>query len=174
MNTDKKIKGSAINGYIGYVKSRWGAEGLSSLGEHLDMDLDTISENGWYDAVLVTNIYDFLAGRGPDHVKLAGRYVIQNLGVLSYLARFVNIKTFLKKAPKSYSDVFNYGSCAVEMDDKSALVKLKGIKINKYTCELWQGVLEGMLETTRTNGTVKPVSPPEREDNDCFFQLRWE
>ncbi len=169
-----EVRGTVLNGFVKYVRSRWGESGIKELAEYCDFEIDRIKESEWYDSDVLKNIHNFLDGKGKDHVRLAGQFVPQNLGLLSYLTKYFNVKTLLKKAPKNYSEGFSYGSCTMELGDKEALIKFKDVMIDEHVCQSWRGVLEGALKATNTKGVVRPIEPPEKGEKDCFFKVEWE
>ncbi len=168
-----KIRGTILNGYINYIKRNWGQKGITDFEEYLGESVDQINESEWYNSDLLKKAHLFIADKGPDHVRLAGQYEIQNLGLLSYLVKYFNVKTLLKKAPKNYKEGFSYGESEIEIGDKEAVVKLKNVMIDQHVCDAWQGVLEGALKATNTEGVVKPIFPEDRGEFDCFYKVEW-
>ncbi len=173
---DKKIRGVVMEGYFKSIKRQFGEKGVKECAEYVGIDPGDIKEKRWYSAKFHARIHRWIGeNKGPESLIIAGKYGIKNMGFLSYLARFISIKTLLKKSPKSYDDAYNFGSMTIETDErnKEALVKLKEVKIDDYSCYGWKGVFLGGLEATKTKGKVKIIDHPEKGENDCFLKIKW-
>lgn len=174
--SEKKIRGAVLEGYFESVKKHWGDLGVEECAEYLGIDPDNIKDRKWYPAELHAKLHEWIGDKaGPEYVTIAGSYGIKNMGFLSYLARFISIETLLKKAPKSHRDAYNFGSMSIEIDDENreALVKLKDVVIDKYSCYGWKGVFVGGLEATKTKGEVEIIDHPDKGEKDCFLKVTW-
>jgi predicted hydrocarbon binding protein len=98
---------------------------------------------------------------------------VKDLGVLSYIVRFTNITSLLKRAPESYADAFNYGQLEVDIKEKSATIKIIDTAVDEYTCPAWIGAFRGMLELTKTNGTVRKTHCQLNGASHCEFIIKW-
>ena len=170
----KQVRGDVIKGYVKYIKKRWGQAGVDSFETYASMDLRDLKDKDWYDSDLLKKIHFWLAEKGDKYVPLSSSYCVQNLGMLSYIVKFLNIKTLLQKVPKSFEDGFSYGSLTIDIKDKKAIAKFKDVVIDKYTCAAWKGAFEGALLATNTKGTVKPIQEKDMGDNDCYFLIEWD
>jgi predicted hydrocarbon binding protein len=54
------------------------------------------------------------------------------------------------------------------------VAKLIDFSETKENCVGWQGALEGMLELTKTKGTVKEVKCLCEGGDCCEFEIKWE
>ncbi len=169
-----KVRGDVLRGYLKYIKRTWGKEGIDSFDSYSGIESERLKDKIWYDSDILKDVHHWLADKGEKHVELAAGYTIRNLGLLSYLVKFLNVKTLLDKAPKNFSEGFSYGDCIVEIKDKSAIVKFKDIMIDEYVCDAWKGVLKGILKATNTKGKIKPLNTPDKGDKDCFYKMEWE
>ena len=111
--------------------------------------------------------------KGIEYVEDCGRYTVKDLGILSYIVRFITIETMLKKAPDSFHDAFNYGQIELEIHDDHAIIKMKDTAIDENTCPAWVGVFKGMLEMTKTKGTVKEIQCELKGSECCIFRMDW-
>lgn len=173
---DKEVRGVVMDGYFKSIKRQFGEKGVKECAEYVGINPDDIKEKKWYPAEYHAKIHKWIGeNKGPEALVRAGSYGIKNMGFLSYLARFISIKTLLKKSPKSFEDAYNFGSMRIETDKKKkeALVILRDVRIDEFSCYGWKGVFVGGLEATKTNGKVKIIDHPEKEEDDCFLKIRW-
>lgn len=171
---EKKVKGSILKGFISFISRTWGKNGLEEFYEGTRLRKDSIKDKTWYSIEHLKYIHKWLAEeKGQTYLRRAGRFTVQDLGVLSYLVKFTSIETLLKKAPKSYRDAFSYGRVSIDIGEEEAIVKMKGVVVDEYTCIGWRGVFEGSLKATGTDGVVEHIDPPEKEENDCYFKIEW-
>ncbi len=171
---EKKFRGDLLKGYYKAVKKFWGVKGLKECEEYVGIKMDDIKNTRWYPIKYHSKMHRFLGEKGEIYVIRAARYAIQDLGMLSYLVRFVSYERLLKKSPKSYQDTFDYGSIEIDLDENSALVKCKDVVTTEYTCLAWKGVFLGGLDATNTKGTVEIIDHKEKRDEDCFLKIEWE
>ncbi|MFO7791434.1 MAG: hypothetical protein R6W73_00440 [Candidatus Saliniplasma sp.] len=173
---EKKVRGVVMEAYFNSIKRQFGEKGVRKCAEYAGISPDDIKSKMWYPAEYHAKIHTWIGeNKGAEYVTTAGKYGIKNMGFLSYLARFISIKTLLKKAPKSHRDAYNFGSMSIVKDEekKEALVKLKGVIIDEYSCHGWKGVFVGGLEATKTKGKVKIIDHPEKGEDDCFLKIQW-
>lgn len=173
MMEEKKFRGDLLIGYYKAVKKFWGVRGLKECEEYVGIKMDDIKSTKWYPIEYHSKMHKFLGEKGEQYVTRAARQAIHGLGMLSYLVRFVSIKSLLKKAPKSYDDTFNFGVVEIDIEENSAIAKLKDVVTTGYTCLAWKGVFQGTLEVTKTEGTVEIIDHEEKGENDCFFKIEW-
>ena len=169
----KKVRGSILNGFIKFIKRTWGKDGRDAFMQETGIDINSISKRKWYPVEYLQKIHGWIGDKDEKYLRRAGRYTVQDLGILSYLVRFTSIESLLKKAPKSYEDAFSYGDVDIEVGEKEALVKMKDVVIDEFTCAAWHGVFEGSLEATDTEGSVEPIDHEEKGEKDCFFKMKW-
>ena len=95
--------------------------------------------------------------------------------MLSYIVRFMNVKTLLNKFPNNYKELFNYGRIEIEvLGEKRARVMLYDCATSEYSCPAWMGAFKGVLEMTNTKGTVKEEKCQLDGGDCCVFLLKWE
>jgi len=171
------LRGSVIIGYLEYIRKTWGKHGLEELHLATGVDLGMFKPGKWYSPGYSESVLRWISekGGGPEAVTRAGNYIIKHLGFLSYIMRFANITTLLNKAPASYEDGFRYGSITVNrIDDHSAMVIMKDTAVDDYACPAWLGAFRGMLELTKTTGTVREVKCQRKGAERCEFLVEWE
>lgn len=174
---EKKIRGAVFDGYFKAIKKRWGKKGVEECAEHIGIHPDDINEKKWYPVGYHSKMHQWIGDKGgSEYVTIAGKHGIKNMDFLSYLARFVSVKTLLKKAPKNIGEAYNFGSMDIEVDEENdeALVKIKGVVIDNYSCYGWKGIFIGGMEATKTEGEVEIIDHPDKGEDDCFLKLSWD
>ena len=172
---DRKVKGSVLLGYMKFVKNTWGQDGLDELIIDIGMSPD-IKESTLYDDDWSTKILAWIAeNKGEEYIESAGKYAITYLGDLSHIVGYLDIKSIMKRGSESYSDAFNEGDFIVDLKDTGATIIIRGSGVNdKYACKAWVGVFKGMLEITKTKGTVKEIQCERDGVDHCEFMMEWE
>ncbi len=170
---DKKVRGDLLLGYFKGVKKFWGVKGLKECEKYVGAKEDNIKSTSWYPIEYHSKMHRFLGEKNESAVVKVARHAIQDLGMLSYLVRFVSIERMLKKGPKSYKDTFNFGVPTVNIHDNHAIIKLKDVVTTEYTCLGWKGVFLGALDATNTEGKVKIIDHEDKDENDCYFKITW-
>jgi hypothetical protein len=174
--TERKLKGGVLLGYFDFIKRQWGQDGLDECLGSVKIDQHSIKAESLYPLEMDLNILKWIAdNKGMDFVKNAGHHTVKNLGSLSYLVKFINIKHLLKQAKNNYADAFNFGEVSILCDDfsKRAVVIMKNSNYTEETCVAWEGAFEGMMEVTRTKGTVKRNKSQVKGDEYDEFILDW-
>ena len=172
---DRKVKGSVLLGYMHFIDNVWGQDGLDELFSDIGIDPD-IKEDMLYDDGWSTKILSWIAeNKGEENIERAGKYAITDLGFLSYIVGYMDIKSILKRGSESYSDAFNEGDFIVDLKDNGATITIRGSGINdKHACKAWVGVFKGMLELTKTIGTVTETQCERDGADHCEFLMEWE
>ena len=174
---ERRLKGGVILGYLDFIKRQWGQEGVDECINLINIDIKTLKPETFHSGEMDEEVLKWISkNKGEEFVKKAGNHTVKNLGSLSYLVKFVNIKHLLKKAKENYEDTFDYGEISVLCDDygKRAVVIMKDSNVIEESCIAWEGALEGMMEVTRTKGTVKRTKCQMKGDVYDEFILDWE
>ena len=175
---DRKVKGSVLLGYMKFVKNTWGQNGLDDMISTIDRKelSGEMWEDIWYDDALSMNILTWIAEtKGNENLERCGKATVQDLGFLSFIVDYLDIRSILDKGSVNYNEAFNNGSFKVEMGEDSAVIKISGRGMNnEFACLTWTGVFKGMLEITKTNGTVKEIQCEKEGSDHCEFLMEWE
>jgi len=174
--SERRLKGGVIIGYLDFINRQWGQEGGDECINAVGIDINNLKPDTFHSGEMDENVLKWIsATKGEEFVKKAGNHTVKNLGSLSYLVKFVNIRHLLKKAKENYKDTFEYGEISVLCDDfgKRAVVIMKNSNQIKESCIAWEGALEGMMEVTRTKGTVKMTKCQMKGDIYDEFILDW-
>ena len=176
--SDRKVKGSVLLGYMKFIKSTWGQDGLDDMISTINKKelKNDMWEDTWYDDGLSLHILTWIAEtKGNENLERCGRATVKDLGFLSFIVDYLDIRSILDKGSENFNEAFNNGSFNVEMGDSSAVVKISGRSMNnEFAGPTWTGVFKGMLEITRTNGTVKEIQCEKEGSDHCEFLMEWE
>ncbi len=171
---ERRVRGSVINAYIKYIRTKWGTQGELQFYDETGMDED-FKDGMYYHDELRENILRWIGRiKGPQYIEEAGKYVVSNLGILSWLVRFASIKTLANKFPKNYSEVYTFGKVKVEFpDDRTVNLKLYEVNRIKESCTSWIGVCRAALELTNTKGTVTETKCAVDGDEYCQYVMKY-
>ena len=173
----RKLKGGVILGYLDFIRRQWGDGGIKDCIEATGVNPGELKEEKLYPLEMDQRILKWISGtKGMEYIQKGGNHTVKNLGPLSYLVKFVNLKYLLKKAKQNYEDTFNYGLVSVLADDyaKRATVIMKDCNLIEESGIAWVGAFEGMMELTRTKGTVKLNKRQIDGDEYDEYLLDWE
>ncbi len=163
-------------GYFDFIRHQWGEDGLEDCIKTTGISPNMLKEEKYYPVVIDERILKWISGtRGIEYLRKTGNHTVKNLGVLSHLVRFVNIKHLLRNAKQNYEEAFDFGELSVLVDElgKHATVIMKDCNTTEEACHAWLGAFEGMMELTRTKGTVKQNKRQiDGEDYDEYI-LDW-
>ncbi len=170
---ETKAKGSVVNGYLKFVKKKWGIQGMEEATKYSGIKKRP-KDGEWFSMVKTDKVLEWIArNKGVEYVREAGKYTAKDLGIFEYLiASIVGIGRFLQKAEETYSTVFNFGDLRIKIEEKRAIVDMRGAKITEYSCTAWEGALLGIMEVTKSHGTVNPLKPDD--PGDCKFFMKWD
>ena len=171
------LKGGILKGYFDFIKSEHGADAQAQCIRETGIDPKDIIAKDYYSGEMNEDILRWISGNyGIHELKKAGNFTAKNLGSLTHLVRFANIRFFLRKAKDSYEETFQFGRISVLNDEygKMATVVFKDCNVIEESCEAWIGAFEGFFEVTRTKGTVKKTKCQLKGDEYCEYKLVWE
>ena len=155
--SERQLKGGVILGYFDFIKHQWGEDGVNDCIEATGIDPKILKEETFYPSKANERILKWISDtHGREHLQKAGNHVVKNLGSLSYLVKFVNIKHLLKRAKSNYENAFDFGEISVLLNEhgKCATVIMKDCNSIEESYVAWLGAFEGMMEVTNTKGTV--------------------
>ena len=175
MHPKKNVQGSVLNGYFKFIKKKWGNDGVYECAEALGIHPDLIKEGKWYDKQLSVDVLGWIGNnKGIQNVEACGNYTVKDLGILSYIVRFKDITSILNRIPKSYSEAFDYGRVEVDIEKNRATIRMFETEPEEYSCIAWTGCFKGMMEMTKTQGTVTESQCQLKEDPHCEFLMEWD
>jgi len=173
--TEQELRGSVTIGYLKYVKKKWGLDGLKSAEEAVGIPMERINQGGFYPRYLTDRVLQWISeNHGMDAVEDAGRYTIKNLGLFSFLVRFLKIETMIRKGRDGFKQAYKYGKMKIETGENEAWVRMKDVNNIKESCVGWQGALKGIMDLTKKKGTVEEVKCQLDGNEWCEYHLTWE
>jgi len=173
---ERKVRGGAINGYLAFIKKSWGEAGRVECVAAIGLPPDARFEDGLFypNKILVDVLKWISATHGMDKVRQAGKFAIMNQGFLSYLVRFINMDQMLTKAEERFHETWKFGVVGIRRESKKATVSIKDFSDVEENCIAWVGAFEGMLEMTKTKGTVKETKCQLKGNERCVYVIEWE
>jgi len=171
----RKVRVSVILGFLDFIKKRWGEDGVTEVAKERNFEPTSINDGEWYDIELDSGIREWIMeNKGVEFIEMCGNYTVKNLGLLSYIVRFDDIGTTLKRLPENYAETFNFGSLEVEMKGGSYIIIMKDAFVDEYHCIAWLGVFKGILDITKKRGTVSETQCVKDGATHCEFLVEWE
>ncbi len=172
MVAEKMAKGAVLNGYLKFIKKKWGIDGLQAAAKYAGIE-ENPKDGEWIPAEMATSALTWIMeNKGEKYVVEAGRYATTDLGVFTYIvASFMSVEKFIKRARDTYKTLFNYGDFVIEEGNNKAIITIKNAKHPEPSCLAWEGALQGILEITKNRGKVTPVEPDNEED--CKYVVEW-
>ena len=173
--TNRKVRGSVLNGYLKFVEKTWGKEGIEKCLIETKIKGLHIKDGVLYPYSMVQGVIIWISRNyGMPYVRKAGKHTVKNLGLLAYVVRFASVETMLGKAKDAYKETYAFGEVNMKVSGKSAIATMKDVSETPETCEGWIGALEGLLELTRTKGTVTKTKCQLKGDERCEYKITWD
>ena len=168
---ERRTRGSVLNGYLKYIKEKWGAQELKVARADMGIDHMDFSDGQYYQDEIVGNVLRWInRNKGKDATKGAGNFILHNMGILSWMVRFSDFQTLALKFPKNYSEVYAFGSCKVDISKpKEVKMVLKDVCYYEEACMVWEGICEEALVITKTKGNVSHTMCRRDGSSHCEF-----
>ena len=171
---EKKVKGRPLIGYFKYVKKKWGADGLMVCEKAVGFKYSDIRDEVWYPRAYSDDIIVWIAStHGRDAVTSAARSMVSEVGVISFAARVAGMDRVLDRAVDEVRASLNFGKVSVKKESGGALVTLRDYCSSEDVCAAWQGILEGVMELTKTRGVVEEVKCQNKGAEACVYRMTW-
>jgi hypothetical protein len=170
---ERKVRGSALNPYLRYVKKKWGATGLAEFCRDNKVTEAGFKDGEWYDVAVYQKLMRwFREKKGDDALRELGRFGVTDLGFLSFIVRFMSIERMLSQpTDKTYGQAFNFGRMETELGKKRAIIRLYDVSVDENACISWLGSLQGMLDITKTKGTVRETQCQSKGAPHCEYDM---
>ncbi len=171
---ERKVRGSILNSYMGFITKNWGNEGYRLCMSDIGLWGEFRDGNYYQDAIRENILRWISREKGEEHIIECGKYVASNLGILSWIVRFSDPKTLAAKFPRNFSEIYSYGKIETVTDkDGEIIIRLYDICRIKESCNVWRGVCQGILEATKTKGTVEETKCQLDGYKYCEFIIRY-
>lgn len=173
---EKLCRGSVVNGYLKYIKKKWGQDGLDEACKAAGIKPEEIKDGGWYPDNTNDGILTWMVeNKGKEYIEISNRAMVQDLGMMSYIVRFMDVKSILKRLPNNYKELFNFGKIELELREKSATLKMYDMATSEYSCPAWRGVFKGACDMTKTKPTrIEEIKCQWKGDEHCHWEIEWE
>ena len=171
---NRMIKGAVFNAYISFIKKKWGKDGVANAMKYVNMK-EKPKDGEWISLKKTHGLLEWIEKEhGSEYIVEAGNWTMKGVsGDFRFiLLSIMNFERALDKGPKNISKVLFKGSeIEIQKDGKKAVIKLKGLKIDERSCLAWKGALLGVMDVTKTNGTVEVMD--SGNDTDCLLYAKW-
>jgi len=170
---ERRTRGSVLNGYLKFIEHKWGKASLKVARADMGIDSLNFKDGKYYQDEIIGNVLRWInRNKGEDAVKDAGRFILHNLGILSWMVRFSDFRTLVMKFPKNYSEVYAFGNCEVDASNpKEIKLILKDVCYYEEACLVWEGVCEEALLMTKTAGKVAHTLCNTKDGKHCEFVI---
>ena len=170
---ERRTRGSVLNGYLKFIKEKYGGSELKVARADMGIDNLNFKDGQYYQDEIIGNVLRWInRNKGEEAVKEAGRFVLHNLGILSWMIRFSDFNTLALKFPKNYGEVYTFGSCEVDASNpKKIKMTLKDVCYYEEACLVWEGICEEALAITKTEGKVSHTRCERKGETECVFTV---
>lgn len=171
---EKKTRGDAINKYLDYIKRKWGEKGLAECVKDLGLKVPLSDLEFYPDEVMVSVLHWILEKKGRAALVSGGKYVVKNLGVLGWLVKLASPKFIAGRFEKNYHELYTFGRFETDTSqDRKVVIRMYDLYSGPERCIAWEGICQGTLELTNTNGEVKKTKCVGKGDKYCEFIMQW-
>ena len=175
---ERQVRGDVLIAHFGFVKRKWGADGVNKVIADAGFDPTNLNPKDWYPD---TYDLDYLrsierhSGTGDGHIAFqSGFHAATHLGLLGYIARIMPIKALLSRSLSHYKDAFTYGELhIVELEEEYAILRFVNLGPEQLVCHSWTGAFEGLLKISGNKGTVEHTACRHHGDEFDDFKMSW-
>ena len=170
----RMIKGVIFNGYLSFIKKKWGKEGMNRAMEYAGMKQEP-RDGEWVSLEKTYKLLEWIEkehGRG--YIVDAGKWMMKGMGgdFKFMFAAVMGFERVLNRVQKEISKLLFKGSgVEINKEGKTATIRLKGFKMRETSCLAWKGALLGVMEVTKTRGTVEVMD--SGNEMDCLVKAEW-
>ena len=162
-DVQKKVRGSVIKGYLDFVRKVWGQQGfdrcLNALQIKDDFYEGHFKEKNFYPHQILNDIILWIhEEKGMDYVRRAGKHTAMDLGILKFIFQFVSFNHLITRGPKEIKHAYTYGEVKVNRTETGAEILFYDLSEIPENCAGWLGALQGLMEVTKTKGTVEKTA----------------
>jgi hypothetical protein len=171
---ERKVKGAVANGYLKFIKRKWGVQGMKNAMEYAGMKQEP-KDGEWVSLKSTYALLEWIEKEhGKEYIVEAGKGMMKGMGgdFKFMFAVVIGFERVLDKVKKEISTLLFKGSgVEINKEGKSATIRLKGFKMGDVSCMAWKGALMGVMDVTKTKGTVEVLD--SGNDEDCLIKAMW-
>ncbi len=166
----RKIRGCVINSYLSFIKMKWGRFGKEECLKEIGIN-DKIKDGKYYPHKIKVSILNWIKkNKGEKYIEVAGKYLIGNLGHLSWIVRHDTPFKITKKIEEEYEEIYDFGELIVTGTEGNIEVHLKKPENDELICLTFKGILEGILESTNKHGSIIIQNS---EEGVCEYHIKY-
>ncbi len=171
----KKVRGDTLNTWLKYIHKKWGVNGEQTILKKLKRP-NGYKDKDFYPMTEYEELLQWVRiEHGEEHLFQGGKFIVANYGLLGWFFRFLSIKLFLDKIPKSMKEFFNFGHAEVViLDDNHIQIRIYEICTTHDVCKVIVGSCTGALEMTKTPGTMTETKCVHDGEDFCEFTFKGE
>ena len=187
----RKITGLILIPTLDYIRKTWGEDGLKECAKEVGINPGKIKDDLWYDWESTDRkLMNWIVNnKGAKYVERSAVHRLKKKSVLIHLVKFMDIKTVLKQFPKHYHNMYNFGDIKIvidQMDEErrryfgqpkegKAFVKVDwpDDALDDFHNLNWIGAFKGLMDITRTNGSVEETKCKLEGHPYCEYTLEW-
>ena len=170
----RMIKGAIFNGYLSFIKKKWGNEGVRKAMEYVKVKQEP-KDGEWVSLEKTYGLLDWIEKEhGRDYIVDAGKWMMKGMGgdFKFMFAAVMGFERVLNRVQKDISKLlFKGNGVEIVKDRKSATIRLKDFRMGDTSCLAWKGALLGVMEVTKTKGDVEVLD--SGNENDCLVRATW-
>ncbi len=170
----RMIKGAIFNGYLSFIKKKWGIQGVNDAMEHVGVKNEP-KDGEWVSLEKTYGLLEWIEKEhGKEYIVDAGKWMMKGMGgdFKFMFAAVMGFERVLNRVQKDISKLlFKGNGVEIHKDGKRATIRLKGFKMGENSCLAWKGALLGVMDVTKTNGTVEVMD--SGNDTDCLVDAKW-
>ncbi len=171
----REIRGHVINRYLAFIRKTWGNDGEAQAIRESGLTEIKIHDSKFYDNEIMERILRWISvNHGMERVRQAGKFTVKNLGLFSYMVRFMSMEAMLNRAEERFRELYKFGELDIEVNDKKAIIRMRDVSGIEENCQGWMGVLDAMMELTKTKGTVTHTECQAKDAGQCIYIIEWQ
>ncbi len=170
----KLIKGAIFNGYLAFIRKKWGKNGEERAMEYVGVR--TAPRDGeWISLEKAYGLLDWIEKEhGREYIPEAGRWMMKGMkGDFRFMfASLMSFERALKKVQKEISGLlFKGNGVDIDINGREATIRLKDFRMGELSCLAWSGALKGVMDATKTEGDTEVTD--SGNESDCLIKAKW-
>ena len=171
----REIRGHVINRYLAFIRKTWGNDGEKQAMVDCGLAEINIDDSKFYDNQIMERILKWIhTNHGMDRVRQAGKFTVKNLGLFAYMVRFMSMEAMLNRAEERFRELYRFGELDIEVHEDKAIIRMRDVSAIEENCQGWMGVLDAMMELTKTKGTITHTECQVKDAGQCIYIIEWQ